>query len=94
MKRFEELVNEISTERICSTVIVFLALAPTTALAADDAYRREIEQNRRQTDEFLHSEKSPLLRIGRYEIKEGSRTLGSDPASTVVRSPGAPHGSV
>lgn len=52
--------------------------------AADDAYRARIEKDRRDTDEFLRSPRSPLLLVGRFSVDEGTSTLGSDRASTIV----------
>lgn len=76
--------------RASKTVSVVFLLAVGVASAADDAYHRHIEQDRRETDEFLRSEKSPLLLIGRFSVNEGSSTLGSDPASTIVLPTRAP----
>lgn len=76
--------------RASKTVSVVFLLAVGVASAADDAYHRQIEQDRRETDEFLRSEKSPLLLIGRFSVNEGSSTLGSDPASTIVLPTRAP----
>jgi hypothetical protein len=41
--------------RVCNAMIIFVMLAASAAMAADDKYRREIEQDRRETDEFLRS---------------------------------------
>lgn len=60
------------------------------ALAADAAYIRQIEQDRRETDEFLRSERSPLRLVGRFRIAEGRSTVGSDPASSIVLPSRAP----
>ena len=61
-----------------------ILLATCTALAADDAYRAEIEKDRQDTDIFLRSARSPLRLVGRFRVEEGTSTLGSDPASTIV----------
>ena len=71
------------------TAMGCLLLSLTMALAADDTYRREIDEDRQQTDAMLRSERSPLLLIGRFEIQEGATTLGSDPASTIALPPRA-----
>jgi uncharacterized protein (DUF1684 family) len=67
-----------------------ILVATCTAFAADDAYRAEIEKDRRDTDAFLRSARSPLQLVGRFRIEEGSSTLGSDPAATIVLPAKAP----
>jgi len=69
---------------LVNTAVHGLLLATAgAAFAADAAYIRQIEQDRRETDEFLRSERSPLRLVGRFRVKEGRSTLGSDPASAI-----------
>jgi uncharacterized protein (DUF1684 family) len=72
--------------------LVNLALILTALglCAAEDAYRTQIEKDRRDSDEFLRSPRSPLLLVGRYSVNEGTSTLGSDSASTIVLPAKAP----
>jgi hypothetical protein len=67
--------------------LLFVALA---ALAADDAYLRELQEFRRQQDEFMRSARSPLLLVGRSRIEEGESTIGSAAASKIVLPERAP----
>jgi len=69
---------------------LLLLLAASAVFAADDAYRAQIEKDRRDTDEFLRSPRSPLLLVGRFSVNEGVSTLGSDPASTIILPAKAP----
>lgn len=68
-------------------VFVLLILAAGLASAADDAYRLQVEKDRRETDDLL---KSALAVVGRFVVQEGNSTLGSDPASTLVLPSKAP----
>jgi uncharacterized protein (DUF1684 family) len=52
--------------------------------AADEAYVAEIQKWRQENDDFLRSERSPLRLVGRFQVDEGTTTLGSDPVSTIV----------
>lgn len=67
------------------TVLIAMGLC-----TAQNAYRAQIEKDRHDTDEFLRSPRSPLLLVGRYSLNEGTSTLGSDSASTIVLPAKAP----
>jgi|SRR5579863_8639469 len=71
-------------------IALLLLLAAPAVFAAEDAYRAEVEKDRRDTDEFLRSARSPLLLISRFSVNEGASTLGSDPKSTIVLPARAP----
>jgi hypothetical protein len=71
-----------------TTLLLFLSAS--AVFAADDAYRAQIEKDRRDTDEFLRSPRSPLLLVGRFSVNEGASTVGSDPASTIILPAKAP----
>jgi uncharacterized protein len=70
--------------------MIFVLLAISAVTAADDKYRAEIERDRRDTDEMLRSTRSPLLLVGRFTVKEGTSSTGSDPACTIVLPAKAP----
>ena len=61
----------------------FLLVVAVTALAADSAYIRDVQEWRRQEDESMRSAKSPLLLVGRFKIGEGESTLGSAAGSII-----------
>ena len=69
---------------------LFVVLTVSTVIAADDTYRAEVEKDRRDTDDMLRSTRSPLLLVGRFKVNEGSSSVGSDPACTIVLPPKAP----
>jgi len=71
------------------SILVILLIA-SALFAADDGYRAQVERFRRSRDEFLRSPRGPLLQAGRYRVNEGTSTLGSDPASTMVLPANAP----
>jgi uncharacterized protein len=60
---------------------VFFLLAMAVIFATEDSYRLQIEKDRKETQEFLRSEKSPLRLIGRFTVAEGDSKIGSDPAA-------------
>jgi len=62
-------------------VLCFLVLG--TILHAEDSYQLQIEKDRKETQEFLRSERGPLRLIGRYTLKEGDSRIGSDPESEI-----------
>ena len=68
--------------------VCFLALG--TILHAEDSYQLQIKKDRKETQEFLRSEKGPLRLIGRYTLKEGDSRIGSDPESEIPLPPRAP----
>ncbi len=70
--------------------LLVLFLVTCAAFAADDTYRAQIEKDRRDTDEFLRSPRSPLQLVGRFTVNEGTSTLGSDQTSTIVLPAKAP----
>lgn len=69
---------------------LLVLLAASAIFAAEDTYRAELEKDRRDTDDMLRSARSPLLLIGRFKVKEGSSSVGSDPACAIVLPPKAP----
>ena len=72
-------------------IALLLLLAASTGPAqTEDTYRAQIEKDRHDTDEMLRSSRSPLLLVGRFPVNEGTATLGSDPASTIVLPAKAP----
>lgn len=71
------------------SVLVTLLIA-SALFAAEDGYRTQIEKFRRDSDLFMRSPGSPLLLVGRYTVKEGTSTLGSDPGSTMLFPPTTP----
>jgi len=71
-------------------VVPLLLLAASVLIAAEDSYRAQIEKDRHDTDDMLHSPRSPLLLVGRFNVNEGKSTVGSDPASSIVLPPKAP----
>ena len=62
------------------TSLFFLSTLCAT-FAADDSYQLQIEKDRKETREFLRSEKGPLLLIGRFTVQEGDSKIGSDPTA-------------
>ena len=70
---------------------LFSLLIVGAIFAEEDSYRLEIEKDRKETQEFLRSEKSPLHVIGRFTVAEGDSRVGSDPAAEIQlpsRAPG------
>jgi uncharacterized protein (DUF1684 family) len=61
--------------------VCFLTLG--TILGAEDSYQLQIEKDRKETQEFLRSEKGPLRLAGRYTLKEGDSRIGSDANSEI-----------
>jgi len=59
---------------------VCLLLAVGVIFALEDSYRLQIDKDRKEKQEFLRSEKSPLRLIGRFTVGEGDSKIGSDPA--------------
>jgi uncharacterized protein (DUF1684 family) len=75
---------------VCARRFALCLLVISVGSAAEDTYRRDLEQDRRNTDEFLRSERSPLRLVGRFNVKEGNSTMGSDSACDLVLPPRAP----
>jgi len=76
--------------RVSRAGAVIRIFAVSAALAAEDPYVSEIQKSRRETDDFMRSEKSPLLLVGRFAVRDGASTIGSDPGSTIVLPDRAP----
>jgi uncharacterized protein (DUF1684 family) len=70
--------------RVTKRCLALLVLVASVGCAADEAYLAEIQKWRQENDAFLRSDRSPLRLVGRFQVGEGTTTLGSDPASAIV----------
>jgi uncharacterized protein (DUF1684 family) len=83
-------VKEFGMLRMTRAGALLRIFALGSAMTAEDSYVSEIQKSRRETDEFLRSEKSPLLLIGRFDVRDGASSIGSDPGSAIVLPARAP----
>jgi uncharacterized protein (DUF1684 family) len=80
-----------SRRSIVSCLLSFLLIGVADLGArADDGYRAEIEQFRKDREARLKAEDGWLSVVGLHWLKPGESRLGSDPASDVLLPPRAP----
>src|SRR5579883_275241 len=70
--------------RILTASLLASVMMSTPSSAADSAYIRKVEHWRHEWDQFMRSKKSPLIIIGKADVREGESPLGSDPASSIL----------
>lgn len=83
---------EVSTIMRWGAVLAGLAVAAWLAVptTADEAYRAEIEEWRREREARLKADGGWLTVAGLFWLKEGPNRMGSDPSADIVLPEGAP----
>jgi uncharacterized protein len=69
---------------------LFVLAAGAVGLAADEAYRAEIQKWREDRETRLKADGGWLTVAGLFWLKEGENTFGSDPANDIVLPAGSP----